>query len=287
MQDLLCLHPQCTRAVQTRTDWGSDWEDYLVLFGDRLDDYRAQLFANWHGQGLEFDSLSAAFDATFAGWLAAFLRDLGSEGWTVVKSPSAENLDRLMPWLLAAVDVVVVVRDPRAALQSARFTFDDSFERRLRAYVRSARAILASERMGAVLVRYEDLLSDRREQLRRVFGSVGLDEARYDFEEADRLPIRGSVTTPGEVRWQGVPSNDSFDGARRGMQLPPPLRRRVEWVAAAEMEAFDYGDRLPLRSHHKVELRGRDALYRTARKGSRIASAFVNTERFVHSATAS
>ena len=287
MQDLLCLHPHCTRAVQARTAWGSDWEDYLVLFGDRLDDYRAQLFTSWNGQALAFDTVSRAFDATFSSWLAAFLEELGSGGRTVVKSPSAENLDRLMPWLLGAVDVVVVVRDPRAALQSARLTFHDSFERRLRAYVRSARAILGSERQGAVLVRYEDLLSDRRGALRRVIDSVGLDQACYDFEAADRVPIRGSVTAREDARWYGVPWSDSFDGGGRAMQLPTALRRRVEWVAAAEMEAFGYDDRLALRSRHKLELRSRDALYRTARKGSRVAAAFISTGRFVHSATAS
>ena len=287
LQDLLCLHPACCRPVSARTPAGSDWEDYLILFGDRLEDFRSQLFSNWEWQALGDERLQSIFDDTLARWVADFFATLGGSGRTVAKSPSSENLDRLHPWLLRDVDVVAVVRDPRAVLQSARLTFMDSFERRLRAYVRSARAILGARDKGVVVVRYEDLLEKRGETLRTLLDAVGLDSSAYDYEAADNLPIRGSATNEADRRWDESPAGASFDGARRGAQLPAHLRRRVEWVAAAEMQAFGYGNLHPVRPMQRLELLGRDGAYRLARKASRVGSALVKTERFVYSAKTS
>jgi hypothetical protein len=284
VHDLLCLHPSCGPAVGERTPWGSDWEHNLMLFGDRLEDYRAEVVANWQSQDLAVQRLRSTFDETMATWLATFLARIGTAPRTVAKSPSAENLDVLLPWLLAQVDVVMVVRDPRAVLQSARLTFADSFERRLRAYVRSAKAILRARDQSAVLVRYEDLLSDRPAELDRLLDSLGLSRAGFDFDAAQRLPIRGSSTVPAAGRWHGVPWHDGFDGATRGAKLPTRLRRRVEWVAGSEMEAFGYAPRERLTPAHRLELRTRDHAYRAARKASRTAAAFARTERFVYSA---
>jgi hypothetical protein len=219
-----------------------------------------------------------------AAWLATFLARIGAGKRTVAKSPSAENLDTLLPWLLALVDVVMVVRDPRAVLQSARLTFADSFEHRLRAYVRSARAILRAQNQGALVVRYEDLLGNRPAELDRLLDSLGLPRAGFDFDAAERLPIRGSSTVPAAGRCHGVPWHDGFDGAARGAQLPTRLRRPVEWVAGREMEAFGYATHERLTPAHRLELRARDRAYRAARKASRTAAAFARTERFVYSA---
>jgi hypothetical protein len=285
VHDLLCLHPSCSPAVGERTPWGSDWEHYLMLFGDRLDDYRSQLLSNWQLQGLAFEELRSTFDDTMATWIETFLARIGDGARTVAKSPSAENLDLLLPWLLAGVDVVMVVRDPRAVLQSARLTFEDSFERRLRAYVRSAQAILRAQNDGAILIRYEDLLDNRGAELRRLLDSLALPSADYDFDAAAHLPIRGSSTAPAAAdRWQGIPWHEQFDGAARGAQLPKRLRRRVEWVAGREMEAFGYDAHEHLTVADQLELRARDSAYRAARKASRALSAFTRTERYVYSA---
>jgi hypothetical protein len=288
VHDLLCLHPACTPAVRERTSSGSDWEHYLMLFGDRLDDYRAQLFANWQSQGPAFQQLRSTFDETMATWLETFLAHLGAGARTVARSPSAENLDVLLPWLLTRVDVVMVVRDPRAVLQSARITFADSFERRLRAYVRSARAMLRAREAGAVLVRYEDLLHNRPAEVRQLLRSLALSSSAYDFDSADHLPIRGSSAAAAAAdRWQGVPWHTAFDGAVRGAQLPERLRRRVEWTAGTEMEAFGYPTHERLTASYQLELRARDAGYRAARKASRAVAAFARTERYVYSARTS
>jgi hypothetical protein len=271
--------------VAERTPWGSDWEDYLVLFGDRLDDYRSQLLKTWEMQALAFDRLRSALDDTLADWYAAFLRQLGDGRRTIAKSPSAENLDRVMPWLLRDVDVVMVVRDPRAVLQSARMTFTDSFERRLQAYVRSGQAILGSQSLGGVVVRYEDLLDNRRHELGRVLDAVGLPRSGYDFDAADHLPIRGSSTAASpDTRWHGTPWHAGFDGHRRDAQLPARLRRRVEWVARREMEAFGYDGREAVTATQALEMRTRDAAYRAARKSSRTLAALARTEDYVYSA---
>ena len=278
LQDLLCLHPGCVPAVSTRTPWGSGWEDHLVYFGDRLYEYRARLVANWEGQGVEAESLRTALDSSLAEWAAAFLERLPADGHgrrTVTKSTSAERLDVLAPWLLTDVDVVVLVRDPRAVLESARLTFGDSFERRLRAYVRSAQSILAYRRdaPGALIVRYEDLLTDRRGEVKRVLGSLGLDTETYDFEAAARLPIRGSPSArEHDGRWWELPWNSSFDGDRRADQLPARLRTRVEWVAGAEMSAFGYEVRPSFSRPDRVHLAGRDAAYRAARRASQLVT---------------
>jgi hypothetical protein len=285
VHDLLCLHRSCSPAVGEPTTSGSDWEHYLMLFGDRLEDYRTQLVTNWQSQGQAFEGLRSTFDETMATWLESFLARIGNGARTVAKSPSAENLDVLLPWLLAQVDVVMVVRDPRAVLQSARLTFGDSFERRLRAYVRSAQAILRARAGGAVLVRYEDLLHSRRAEVLRLLDSLALPSSGYDFDAADQLPIRGSSTAAVTAdRWHGIPWHDGFDGASRGSQLPTRLRRRVEWVAGREMDAFGYDAYEPLTATQQLELKARDAGYRAARKASRVTAAFARTERYVYTA---
>ncbi|MCU1448345.1 MAG: sulfotransferase [Acidimicrobiales bacterium] len=270
VHDFLCLHPQCVAAFASPTAWGSTWEDYLVPTSADVGRYRSRLLARWRDEGFPTDELQATLDGSLSGWLSSFLRQLaGAEPGQrpVTKTPSATDLHLVADWLLADVDVVIVVRDPRAVLQSARVTFGDSFERRLHGYVHSARAILRyrQEVADAVLVRYEDLQTDRTAELQRLLVALGLDPDVYDYEAAAGLPIRGSSTSGDRDRWRGAPPHEGFDALRRGDQLPARLRRRVEWAAGPEMAALGYTARERLPVAARVELRARDAAYAAAR----------------------
>jgi hypothetical protein len=270
VHDFLCLHPQCVAAHPSPTAWGSTWEDYLVATSADAARYRSRLLARWRDEGFPTDDLQAALDRSLSGWLSTFLGRLAAAQpgqRPVTKTPLATDLDLVADWLLADVDVVVVVRDPRAVLQSARVTFGDSFERRLHGYVESARAILRYREAvaDAVLVRYEDLQTDRSAELRRLLVALDLDPDVYDYEAAGQIPIRGSSTSGGDHRWHGAPWHEGFDGLRRGDQLPARLRRRVEWAAGPEMAALGYSRRQRWPVAARVELRARDIAYAAAR----------------------
>lgn len=269
--DLLLLHPDCARGQEpVREDLFLDHSDHLAAFAEEV---RAAWDPIWGSFGADLpDRLYAGIGAG----LVSFL-------WTdrdrrlVTKSPSVRHLDRFFrfyPW----ARLLVLVRDGRSVVQSGMDTFGWDFDRGCRAWSAAADEIRRFERTERAradrwrIVRYEDLLDGTEEQLRSIFEFLQLDAARYDFDAARRLPVRGSSAFGREgrrVHWALVEKDASFAPKERWRSWSAGQFERFEWLAGDALRHFGYEAPSPRRSIARalkhVILDCRSSAARTAR----------------------
>jgi protein-tyrosine sulfotransferase len=240
--DLLLLHPDCGRGREpVNEDMFLEHSDHLVAFADEV---RASWDPAW---------------GTFAADLPGRLREGLGEGllaflWTdrdrrlVTKSPTVTNLDRFFQFFPRA-RLLILIRDGRSVVQSATDTFGWDFDRACRAWARGADTIADFQRSVSALatrwriVRYEDLIDNMEGELRAIFDFLQLDAARYDFEAARHLPVRGSSAfgrKSDKVHWDAVPRDQSFAPKERWRSWSRVQLERFEWLAGRQMAQLGY-----------------------------------------------
>lgn len=240
--DLLLLHPDCSRArAPVREDLFLDHSDHLHAFTETV---RAAWDPDWGTFGPDMPS---RLRAGLGEGLVSFL-------WTdrehrlVTKSPSVRHLERFFdffPW----ARLVILVRDGRSVVQSTISTFGWDFDRACREWAEAADTIRLFQRDQAGranqwrLVHYEALVDDTDGQLRSLFEFLGLEAARYDFDAARSLPVRGSSAfgrVDGEVHWAPVAKDASFTPKERWRSWSAAQAARFEWLAGDQLRALGY-----------------------------------------------
>jgi len=175
----------------------------------------------------------------------------------VTKSPSVLHLDRFFR-LFPKARLVILVRDGRDVVSSCMQTFGWEFDRAARLWAAGAEEIhrfdLAADeqlRRSYRIVRYEDLVGDLRQTLQKLLLFLDLKPSLFDFEAAERLPVRGSSTYRGgrdRVHWTPVQKTDAFDPLQRWRSWSPDEHRRFAWLGGRQLGYFAYPP-----SAHSVE----------------------------------
>jgi hypothetical protein len=246
LYDLITEHPHCRPAL-SRTSWEGSWEDNLLRYGDRLEDFAHAIGSS---NRLNPDDSEQRLLRALGRGLLEHLRSLDptaadDDRTVVTKTPMMKNL-RLLPELLPSVPAVLLVRDPHAVVASAMRTFGRSADEWILAWRAGAREALAFERAHpdvATLVRYEDLYSAPVPTLTALFRQLSLDPSVYDFDLAQRLPVRGSSQLGGAARsisWEPRPRSEEFRPLARGAELSPSAATRLRWLAEPEMRELGY-----------------------------------------------
>jgi len=240
--DLLLLHPDCAPAREPiREDLFLEHSDHLVTFAETV---RGVWDPIWGSFGADLpDRLCAGI----GDGLVSFLRtDLDRR--LVTKSPSVRHLERFFTFFPSA-QLLILVRDGRSVVQSGVDTFGWDFDRVCRAWASAAETIRRFQQTESVradrwrLVRYEDLVDDTEGQLRSLFEFLRLDDARYDFDAARNLPVRGSSWFGRQrtgVHWQAVPKDASFVPKERWRSWNAEHLDRFDWLAGEQLRAFGY-----------------------------------------------
>lgn len=239
--DLLRLHPDCAPAREPI------WEDALLVHADLLDSYADRTADAWHDAGARRGELRAELLASIGAGLTSFLAtDPGRR--LLTKTPHVHGLHRFFD-LFPDASLVLLVRDGRAVAQSAVDTFGGTIEGWARHWAEAVDAVLRFDRehrdagLPYTLVRYEDLLDDREGRLRELLPALGLDATRYDFDEACRLPVRGSSALPrdGRIDWEPVELGSDFDPKARFASWGRRRHRRFDWIGGRQLDALGYG----------------------------------------------
>ncbi|MEM9701460.1 MAG: sulfotransferase [Planctomycetota bacterium] len=201
----------------------------------------------------------------------------------LTKSPSFVGLDYFCD-LFPRAYLVLVVRDGRAVVESGVRSFDWDFEQaayrwrdgadRLLRFERNAQkdrandpcppvssgdhsigqsaeaiedqgALDAMRRGGEYLVvRYEELVADRRGVLRRIFEYLGVDPDGCGEHELQSVGAIGSSELrerSGEVYWKGGGETvDGFNPLERFRDWPAARHERFAWIAGPQMRALGY-----------------------------------------------
>lgn len=276
--DLLRLHPDCAAAREPI------WEDALLVHADLLETYADRTADAWHDAGGRRGELRRELLASIGSGMTSFLT-ADPDRRLLTKTPHVHGLEGFFD-LFPDASLALLVRDGRAVAQSAADTFGGTVEGWARMWAEAVDVVLRFDeahrdaRLPYTIVRYEDLLDDREGRLRELFGVVGLESSRYDFEAAARLPVRGSsaLRRDGRVTWEPVRPGAAFDPKDRFASWAPRTHRRFEWIAGPQLRALSYDPVEPARpAASGAEQHLRDLLW-TASRPLRAARARLRTD---------
>jgi Sulfotransferase family len=179
----------------------------------------------------------------------------------VTKTPNVANL-HLVFKLFPGADLLILIRDGRAVVESAVGTFYRSSEWATRQWADHARTILRFLKEDSdaprkyLVVKYEDLYRRNAEELGRILSFLQLDPTVYNFEGARDLPVRGSSSlrrkgaervasfvAPG-VHWRPVPRAADFDPVNRWNGWSRAKHERFNWIAGQYLTALGYEQKI-------------------------------------------
>jgi len=267
LQDLLRLHPDCD------ADGLELNEDHFVAFSHLLVEFVNSASRNWKPwwgeKELEDDRLLVC--RCLGDGLIAYLNQQVYRRRLltgvavpdkplkvlVTKTPDVSNLNLFFK-MFPNAHLLILVRDGRAVVESAMGTFYRRFEWAARQWADRAATILrfVKERSDPsdryLVIRYEDLYRDNAKELHRILRFLQLDPNLYDFDSADKLPVRGSsslrrkdaqVTSsfiaPG-IHWLPVPKSPNFNPIMRWSHWGRAKHERFNWIAGRYLQPLGY-----------------------------------------------
>ncbi|HZE03175.1 MAG TPA: sulfotransferase [Pseudonocardiaceae bacterium] len=226
------------------------WEDYLLERIGPVAAFAADVTGLWRDWWDMDEAEAKRFTRSLGGGIESFLTKGATTRYVLLKTPTAANV-QLAPVLFPRSAVVLLVRDGRAVVESARLSFGKTDEEMTRRWAEGGHQIL--EFMAAagpsspprLLVRYEDLVTDTEGQLRRLFDALALDPEVYNYASANEIPVRGSSVARGganTVHWEPVARPDGFNPLEHhGSGKWPPERLTAFAAVAGELlSAFGY-----------------------------------------------
>jgi protein-tyrosine sulfotransferase len=242
LSNLLILHPDCGPPDPI-------WEDFLVAHSDLLAQYSDSVTGHWDKKWGIGEEARAELDTALGQGLTSFLSRRSMGICLITKTPSVDNLDLFFRFFPQA-RLLILIRDGRAIIESAYYSFGWRRESTLHALASAARTINNFDQRnrgsGAryKIVRYEDLWDAVDEQLLKLFSFLELKPDVYDFGQAHELPVKGSsgvVKDHGQaMHWNPVEKNDKFDPLSRYSHWGVFRHYRYNRVAGQHMEALGY-----------------------------------------------
>jgi protein-tyrosine sulfotransferase len=273
LQDLLRLHPDCD------VDGLELEEDHFVAYADLLVRYVNLASKQWKsrwGQAelqRERDMLCQCIGDGLVSYLRLQVKHRRRLTGTapvakpvrvlVTKTPDVTNLHLFFKFFPNA-ELLILVRDGRAVVESAVRTFYRNFADETRKWAARATAIQrfveseSSSERKYLIVRYEDLYTQTNDELRKIMSFLRMDPALYDFEAAINLPVRGSSSlrqegaewrqsfvAPG-IHWNPVPKGPEFKPLERWRNWSRAAHQRFNWIAGKCLPLFGYEMELDL-----------------------------------------
>jgi hypothetical protein len=272
--DLVCLHPRCATGREPIR------EDFFLEHADLLLDFVRSVRGRWDPVwGEVSEEAVAELSANIGSGLLGFLT-ADEDRRLVTKNPSVANIDEVFT-LFPAAQVIVLVRDGRAVVESCVRTFAWDFDLATRRWAAASETALqfldgrTADDPAVRLVRYEDLVADPGRQMTLLLSFLGLEVADYDLSAAEQLPVRGSSVFLGgkeQVHWDPVERTADFDPLRRWAGWSAEQHRRFAWLAGRQQVALLYGldEAVPTTISARAGQRLASARWRT-RRGADLA----------------
>lgn len=241
---LMELHPDC--AVSPIS------EDFIISESNDLVRFARRVSRRWKPFWKERRPAEDVICEFLGRGLLALLRSRTTNGGKrrlFTKTPDVRNLP-LVRKIFPGCKLLIIVRDGRSVTESLARGMRLSFESAMRRWAGGARRIqdflheTGHPLPEHLVVRYEDLVTDLRKEMRRIFGFVGLDHRKYNFREAARLPVFGSSFfqggRPGALHWNPVAKTPDFRPLERWEHWGRARHMRFNWVAGRYLELFGY-----------------------------------------------
>jgi len=242
LSNLLQIHPDCVAPKRI-------WEDYFLAHADQLTEYSRQVTGHWDREwGIDEHTLDE-LDTALGNGICEFIGKNEKNRLIVTKTPSVQNLELYFRFFPRA-PLLILVRDGRSIVESGIRSFGWRREAALHWLDREARTIVRWVRNhpragnGYRLVRYEDLWNEPVKTLKPLLEFLELDPQRYDFEQADQLPVRGSSEIveqqDQDLHWDPVEKTDAFNPLTRHGGWSGFMHYRYQQVCGEAMEPLGY-----------------------------------------------
>ncbi len=250
LSDLLCHHPDCAAPTPIA-------EDNLLYYSDALFEYVDLVGRSWRREWQVGDKKRELLAHSIGSGLIEFLcEDVGEER-LVTKSTTVHNLPNFV-LLFPDAHLLILIRDGRDTVESLGKSWNVPQEWAMRRWADGARLILEflKENHGShhkyLVIRYENLVCNFRDEVQRILTFLDLDVSRYDPDAAEQLPVRGSSTSRGRsgvgVDWMPREKTADFKPIGRWHRWSRQKQERFRWIAGTYLASFGYEPAMPLTS---------------------------------------
>jgi hypothetical protein len=244
--DLLSRHPSLGPVLE-----GEDYFFYKLYY---LRLFVSSIFSKWRSEWkikeqTDPDELLSSLGEGLIQFLRKKALRCDKESSIVLtKTPHPRNLF-FFSSLLERGFLVILVRDGRAVTESARRTFDDTFDDAAHRWRRGASQVLSFiDEYGwssgwHQVVTYEDLVRDTSGKLQLLLDEIGVDFEEYPSESLEETRVIGSSTfgqEEGEVTWNTKRDDGTFNPLDRFSSWSDREHERFDWIAGDELRALGY-----------------------------------------------
>ncbi len=244
LYDLLRLHPDCGGP-------GTNWEDSSLSRADHLVKYVEIVAGGWRRHGADPGVEDRLYEHLGDGIVSVLSSQIKAKR-LVTKGPFVRNLDYFFK-LFPRAYLLILIRDGRAVVESRVKTFGESYEKAMRYWAVAADTILRFKQMACggrvnyLVVKYEDLFNNPKDELIRILSFLDLDQEKYDFDAAINLPVRGSSvfrgTRPKEYHWDPLEKTPDFNPVGRWNNWSRSTHERFNWIAGEKLVALGYEEK--------------------------------------------
>ncbi|WP_170411377.1 sulfotransferase family protein [Ruegeria atlantica] len=171
----------------------------------------------------------------------------------LLKCPHVQDLT-LARYIFPDAKIILCLRDGRDVVESSLKTFSrysltsKNFRQLADEWRLGTEAIMTFDDTGknansdTMIVRYEDVVADTHENVRRLLSHIGLAEDRYPWDEIDKMPVRGSSRSKvsNDDRWKPEEKSADFNPVKRWASWSDAKIARFDRLAGNALELAGY-----------------------------------------------
>ncbi|WP_170426005.1 sulfotransferase family protein [Ruegeria arenilitoris] len=187
----------------------------------------------------------------------AWFRELQAQDETkhiLLKCPHVQDLS-LARHIFPDAKIVLCLRDGRDVVESSLKTFSrfsltsKNFRQLADEWRLGTEAIMtfdsvagANANEDTMIIRYEDVVGNTHENVRKLLTHVGLAEDRYPWDQIDKMPVRGSSQSKvsDDDRWKPEAKTSDFNPVKRWASWSDARKARFDKLAGSALELAGY-----------------------------------------------
>lgn len=219
LNQILLLNPNTIQPnLRIREDWFLHYSDSLYTYANHL--FQVWSDPQWEGASHSKIEFYSTIGDALINYISKGIPDL-SDKVILSKTPSVQHLKRNFEFFPSS-KIIIITRDPRDVAASAFKSWKRPVRQTIKDWNVAAKAIAEFEKCTSpdyyLLLRYEDLISNREEVIRRCIRFLGFSEKDYPWHILNTLPVFGS-SEEGNT-WQVKAASPSFNSIGRWKTLP-------------------------------------------------------------------
>lgn len=226
-------------------------EDYLMYASNKLLTYVEGVTKKWSSNwgGMNIEEQTHKLCENLANGIGQYLKPedkTSNHKYVLCKTPRTDGIHNF-PHLFPNSKIIILLRDGKDLVESGVKSFKWTYIASIKEYAKSLERIskfrsIKSNKL-CLIVKYEDLVSKSNVEIKRILEFLKLDEAKFDYESFNDLPIFGSSKSIKErsdkFEWKVEAKTEQVVKAK-SQPWHPLLRKRYQSICGDFIKEFDY-----------------------------------------------